>query len=161
MEAALLNKKTKIYSYLDRGSDERQYCHPKIDLPINTFSKKKFHEFPEYHTSADNLNLVSKKGLQESFTIIKTIIEFFELGVLPEANFLCEPFFLKYKKSNSLSTKESYNYSRRISSDIISYSDGKQNIFKICKLIGRSLDEILPEYKDLLKNKILISKFLA
>ena len=161
MEAALLNKKTKIYSYLDRGSDERQYCHPKIDLPINTFSKKKFHEFPEYHTSADNLNLVSKKGLQESFTIIKTIIEFFELGVLPEANFLCEPFFLKYKKSNSLSTKESYNHSRRISSDIISYSDGKQNIFKICKLIGRSLDEILPEYKDLLKNKILISKFLA
>ena len=40
MEAALLNKKTKIYSYLDRGSDERQYCHPKIDLPINTLAKK-------------------------------------------------------------------------------------------------------------------------
>ena len=59
MEAALLNKKTKIYSYLDRGSDERQYCHPKIDSQ-SILLVKKFHEFPEYHTSADNLNLVSK-----------------------------------------------------------------------------------------------------
>ena len=159
LEAALINKKTKIYSYLDRGSDERQYCHPKIDLPVCNFSKKKFHNFKEYHTSADNLKFITKKGLNESFQILKNIILFFETGIVPESKIICEPFFLKYKKSSPISIKQTINNSRKISSDIISYSDGSQNIFKICKLIGKSLDEIHNEYRDLIKNKIIKTHF--
>ena len=54
-----INPKFIIYSWLDGASDGRQYCAPGIDLPIASILRTKFGEYPEYHTSLDNLDFVN------------------------------------------------------------------------------------------------------
>lgn len=79
------------YSYLNRGSDERQYNAPGIDLPVCSICRTKFHEYPEYHTSADDLKLISPKGLEKSYYIYKEIIQALEVNEIYRINCLCEP----------------------------------------------------------------------
>ena len=89
--------KHRIYSFLNRGSDERQYCSPGINLPMATFCRSKFGNYKEYHTSLDNLKLVNEKNLNDSLGVITNIIKSFEIGLYPKLNIKCEPMMSKRK----------------------------------------------------------------
>lgn len=58
------------YPFLKRGSDERQYNAPGIELPVVGFCRTKYGEYPEYHTSADNMDFISASGLQGAYEIM-------------------------------------------------------------------------------------------
>ena len=154
-------KNLKIYSYLERGSDERQYCSPGIDLPMCGFSRSKYGEYKEYHTSADNLNFISKKGLENSLDIFCKIIDILELGIIPKRQSLGEPFLAKKKLYNtkSLWNKNDYERSLKLRMDFLAYCDNKENIFDIKKKINCSFDDLVSEYKILLKSGVLKSGY--
>jgi aminopeptidase-like protein len=64
--------------------------------------KTKYGEFIEYHTSADNLNFVTPKGLYESYNMYLECIELIEKNHIYTNCKLCEPFFSKYGLYNSI-----------------------------------------------------------
>ena len=156
LRASLIGKKNvKEYSYIERGSDERQYCAPGIDLPLCTFCRSKFGTFPEYHTSLDNFNLVTEQGLYESFLVMKNIIKSFEVGIYPELKILCEPNLGKRGLYPTLSKKTHERHSGKLMIDILSYCEKNKSIFEIAKIINLRLDILLDQIIILKENNIL------
>ena len=96
---------------MKRGSDERQFNSPGIDLPIVTVSRTKFGEYKEYHTSLDNFDLVTNKGLLGGFKIVKSAIENILKLKIPKSRLFCEPHLSKYNLYNSINFKTQKNLS--------------------------------------------------
>ena len=153
LQAAMIDlDNVKKYSFLDRGSDERQYCSPGVDLPFCGFCRTKYGEFPEYHTSADNFDVVTSEGLEGSFNVMKSIIDAFEVRLFPKVSAFCEPQLGKYDLYPTLSKKKS---SESLRMNVIAYSDGKHSIFEIANKVNKSLDLVTSEISLLINNKII------
>jgi aminopeptidase-like protein len=68
----------RLIDFVPYGYDERQYCSPGFNLPVGSFSRTPHGEFPEYHTSADDLELVSPSSLAGSFTTLLEVLAVLE-----------------------------------------------------------------------------------
>ena len=159
LKAALIGKKNvKKYSFLHRGSDERQYCSPNINLPVSTFCRSKFGSYKEYHTSADNFNVVTKKGLDGSFQIIKSIIDSFECGLTPINNNFCEPMMANHDLYYKISPPPKLDKNIRLRMDLLAYMDGSLNIFELSSLLNQPLNIVRNEVELLIKNKLVSIK---
>ncbi len=67
-----------VYNWMQRGSDERQYASPLADLPVVRLSRSEHHYFPEYHTSADDMSVISPEGLGGSLEMLKDCVRILE-----------------------------------------------------------------------------------
>ncbi len=144
----------KRYTWLDRGSDERQYCAPGIDLPMATITRSKYGEYPECHTSLDDLNLVTPLGLEGGFIALKKAIKIIEKNVYPRINVLGEPQLGKRGLYPGLSTKKSYKEARTMM-NLISYCDGHHSMLEIAELIKEPFWDLLPIVKTLKENELI------
>ena len=81
-----------ILEFFPYGYDERQYCSPGFDLPVGLFQRSQFATFPEYHTSADDLDFIKAEHLAGSWRMIVSALDIIENDWLPEStNPKCEP----------------------------------------------------------------------
>lgn len=130
------------YSFLDRGSDERQYCSPGIDLPICSIMRSKYGRYPEYHTSLDDLNLVTPKGLYGGYEVLKKSIECLEMNDTFRATVLCEPQLGKRGLYPTMSTKTSVSEQVKNMMNLLVYSDGELSSLDIADIINVPLWEL-------------------
>jgi aminopeptidase-like protein len=125
----------KEYSFLERGSDERQYCAPGIDLPVVSVMRSKYREYPEYHTSLDNLTLITEKGLQGSYNYYCEIINYFENGFFPKVTQLCEPQLGSRGLYPSANIQGIAQHVRNLR-NIIAYADGTLEAKELFNTVG-------------------------
>jgi aminopeptidase-like protein len=64
----------RITSFVPYGYDERQYCSPGFDLPVGCLMRTPNGEYPEYHSSADNLSLLRPESLSHSLAVLRRIV---------------------------------------------------------------------------------------
>ena len=148
-------KNFKQYTWLDRGSDERQYCSPGIDLDVASLMKSKYGTYKEYHTSLDSLGkFVTKKGLDQGFNLVKKAITLIENDYYPKSKTLCEPFMSKkniYPKTGG-GTRPIHIIQFM---NLISYADGLTPISKIAKINKISFKKCLEIFKYLKKKSLI------
>lgn len=142
------------YSWLDRGSDERQYCSPGVDLPVATIMRSKYAEYPEYHTSLDDMSLISPAGLQGAFVALARALEIVENNVRPRVTVLGEPQLGKRGLYPTLSTKES-GATVKVMMDLISLCDGKKTLLEIADEIQQPFTSLLEILGRLKANKLV------
>lgn len=147
-------KNYKIRDFHTCGSDERQYNYPGIDLNIGSLMKSKYGEFDEYHTSADNLDFITPKGLSDSYDFYIKCLKLIECNHFYLNTKLCEPMLGKYGLYNMTgASKESENigeYCRKI----LYYCDGNNDMIDIYKILNIEFEEL----KNIIN--ILVSKKL-
>ena len=145
------------YEWKDRGSDERQYCAPGIDLPIASFMRSKYGEFPEYHTSLDNFQLVTDKGLSESYDLMKRLIMGIENNFFPIYRILGEPMLSRRGLYPTLSTKDR-NHDIDIMMNILTWSDGSHDLIDIADLCEKPIWSIYNTINTLLGEGLITKK---
>ena len=147
------------HSFLNRGSDERQFNSPGVDLKISSIFRSKYGTFKEYHSSLDNFDLVTLKGLQGGFSVAKTAIEIILNNIYPKSKFYCEPQMKKYFGSN-LSQYDYFSLKKKkrpekILRNFLQYADGTNSLNKISKFINLNLKKTTYIYKLLLKKNLI------
>ena len=66
------------FRLLSLDSDERQFCSPGFNLPVGRFGRGVHGEYPEYHTSADDLSFVGPDQLADSLSLLIKIVGLLE-----------------------------------------------------------------------------------
>lgn len=124
------NTSFKKHHFLDSGgSDNRQYCSPLVDLPMVLFSRS-FCDFKEYHTSADDLDAVTKEDLGDSVDIMRKVITLLENDETYISTVHCEPQLGKrglYRTTNDWDRPDRFVNQQKF----LAYSDGQMSLLDI------------------------------
>ena len=146
--------KYKKWSFLDRGSDERQYCSPLVDLPVASLMRSKYGEYPEYHTSKDDMKLVTPQGLYGSYDALIKCVELLERNRVYKATVPCEPQL--GKRGLYETDAKTVNTPRtRAIVDLLAYADGTNDLIAISNIIGVPPWDLYPIVDRLLDEKLV------
>jgi len=142
------------HSFLERGSDERQYCSPGVDLPVVSLMRSKYGTYPEYHTSLDDLSLISPQGLAGAFGALQGCISLLEANRTYRATCLGEPQLGKRGLYPTLSQRGS-GLQVQTMMNILAYADGQRDLVSLAERIGVPAETCIPMIERLLQERLL------
>jgi aminopeptidase-like protein len=131
------NKPYKIIDFIPYGYDERQYCSPGFNLPVGCLTRKQHGEFPEYHTSADNLDFVKPEKLAESLSVYIEILNILENDITyVNLNPKCEPQLGKRGLYDKIGGTSETQIMQVAALWILNMSDGNNSLLDIADRSG-------------------------
>ena len=144
------------YNYLHRGSDERTYCAPGIDLPLISLMRSRYGDYPEYHTSLDDLdNVVTPSGLQGGLDFVRECITELEDVPVLTATCLAEPQLGRRDLYHSMLNKNTSDIVM-LRTNILTYADGSHSIRDISDLLRVAQEDIEPVVRELEEHSLVM-----
>ena len=126
------------YSFCnDRGSDECQYSSPGVGLPMVSIMRTRYGSYPEYHTSLDNMNVISGEGMKGAFDVVCRCLDAYEFGALRlfRSKVYCEPFFSKHHLRSTIGAYDIDVKAIRKLSNIMMYADGEHTLVDLAEMM--------------------------
>jgi len=138
------------------GYDERQFCSPGFNLPVGCFMRSPHGTYPQYHTSADNLDLVQPEFLADSMAKFLAVIKIIEgnkkyLNLNPK----CEPQLGKRGLYSAIGGQTDTKKSELAMLWVLNFSDGEHSLLDISRKSGLDFDLIKQTADTLLQFNLL------
>ncbi len=149
-----------IVDYSPYGYDERQYCSPGFNLPVGCLQRTPHGQYPEYHTSADNLDFVQMEYLSDSLLKYMSVINVLENnGCYLNTNPKCEPQLGKRGLYGLVGGQNDKVIDQMAILWVLNLSDGQHSLLDIADRAGMEFSLILDAADALIKKDLLIKHF--
>ena len=127
----------RVVEFSPYGYDERQFCSPGFDLPVGMFQRSQFGTFPEYHTSADNLDFIRPDHLELSCNLLLAVIDIIEkdrayVNLYPK----CEPQLGRRGLYAALGGHKDASEQQMAMLWVLNLSDGRHSLLDIAERAG-------------------------
>ena len=143
------------YSYLDRGSDERQYGMPGIDLPMISLMRTKYGAYPEYHTSFDDLTVVTPAGLQGGLDLVRECIEVLEVNDYYETTVLGEPQLGRRGLYHAIHARTVADIIL-LRTNVLAYADGHHSVLDMAEMFDLPVNVVCEVVQELVEHDLLV-----
>jgi aminopeptidase-like protein len=151
----------QVRDFIPYGYDERQYCSPGIDLAVGCLSRTPYGEYPEYHTSADNLQFVAPGQLEGSFAVCQSIIDVLEHdGRYQNLSPMCEPQLGRRGLYGSMGGAGEHRVNEMALLWVLNLCDGAHSLLDIAERSGLPFAAIL-KATTLLERSALLDQIPA
>lgn len=142
----------------NRGSDERQYCSPGVDLPVVSLMRSAYGRYPEYHTSLDNLDVICADGFAKSAYLHLKMFDELETTKIWQATNMGEPQLSRHNLRDHIGGQRvSLNENQKLISDVLALADGKTDTVMMARAMERSREDIERCCQQLANAKLLRS----
>ena len=151
-------KAHRILDFAPYGYDERQYCSPGFNLPVGSLTRTPHGRYPEYHTSADNLDLVRPECIAESLSMYLNVVHALEANrCYVNLNPRCEPQLGKRGLYQAVGGRTDAAAAEMAMLWVLNLSDGRHTLLNISKKSGLGL-RLLHSASETLKKCGLLSE---
>ena len=146
----------ELLEFTPDGYDERQYCSPGFDLPVGCFMRTPHHRFPEYHTSADDLDFVKPSNLADSFEkVLATLSILDRNGTYLNLNPQGEPQLGRRGLFRSTGGRKDESVEELALLWVLNLSDSRHSLLDIAERSGLSFEAIKVAADELIDRDLL------
>lgn len=145
-----------IIDFFPYGYDERQYCSPGFNLPVGSFMRTPHGEYPQYHTSGDDLGFVVPESLARSYELCLSACDLLEHNrIYLNTNLKCEPQLSRRGLYRTVAGQQEKQARELVLLWVLNLSDGRHSLLDIADRGGYSFDEVRRAAEALLKCELL------
>ena len=145
-----------IIDFFPYGYDERQYCSPGFNLPVGCFMRTPHGQYPEYHSSADNLDLIQSESLSRSYADCLQTFELLEGNrVYVSQNPRCEPQLGRRGLYRAVAGQQENQFRELALLWVLNMSDGRHALLDIADRANLPFGQIQSAAQALVEARLL------